>query len=167
MDGNAEDNLQAAERVVSLLIANKVPAMVIGAVALAAHRYVRHTDDIDLGVDADLPKMRLIATALRNDGFDVDFHEPDADDPLGGVIDITGPFGLVQVISFANRFPAVIRDALAGEDSRIRPGSELRVTPSPQLVALKLYAGGSKAKADIVELLMRPVGHRLAATCTS
>lgn len=39
MAGNAEDNLQAAERVVSLLIANEAPAMVIGAVALAAHRY--------------------------------------------------------------------------------------------------------------------------------
>lgn len=99
--------------------------------------------------------MRLIASALRNDGFDVNFHESDTDDPPGGVIDITGPFGLVQVISFANRFPAVIRDALAGEEARIRPGSELRVTPIPQLVALKLYAGGSRAKADIVELLRR------------
>lgn len=152
---DAESNLQAAERVASLLVENGVSAVVIGAVALAAHRYVRNTEDIDLGVDADLRKMRSLATALRDDGFVVELHEPDGDDPLAGVIDVSGPFGLVQVISFADRFPAAIRDALAGEDSRIRPGSGLRLIPIPQLVALKLYSGGSRAKADIVELLRR------------
>ena len=45
----AESNLRAAERVVSLLAEHGVPAVVIGAVALAAHRYVRHNEDIDLG----------------------------------------------------------------------------------------------------------------------
>lgn len=152
---DAESNLRAAERVASLLVENGVPAVVIGAVAMAAHRYVRHTEDIDLGVDADVPKMRALAAALREDGFVVDFHEPDADDPLCGVIDVSGEFGLVQVVSFANRFPAVIRDALAGDDVRIRPGSELRLVPIAQLVALKLYAGGSGSKSDIIELLRR------------
>lgn len=152
---DAESNLQAAERVANLLAGNNVPAVVIGAVALAAHRYVRHTEDIDLGVDADLPKMRSLSAILRDAGFVVDFHEPDGDDPLGGVIDVSGPFGLVQVVSFAGRFPAAIHDALASGDLRIRPGSELRLVPIPQLVALKLYAGGSKSRADIVELLRR------------
>ena len=152
---DAESNLQAAERVVSLLGENGVPAVVIGAVALAAYRYVRHTEDIDLGVDADLSKMRVLTAALRDEGFVVDFHEPDGDDPLGGVIDVSGPFGLIKVVSFANRFPAVIRDALAGDDVRIRPGSQLRLVPIAQLVALKLYAGGSGSKSDIVELLRR------------
>jgi hypothetical protein len=152
---DAEANLRAAERVASLLVENGVPAVVIGAVALAAYRYVRHTEDIDLGVDADLPKMRTLAAALRDEGFVVDFHEPDGDDPLGGVMDVSGPFGLIQVVSFANRFPAVIRDALAGDDIRIRPGSDLRLVPIAQLVALKLYAGGSGSKSDIVELLRR------------
>ena len=54
---DAESNLQAAERVASLLVGNNVPALVIGAVALAAHRYVRHTEDIDLGVDAILEEL--------------------------------------------------------------------------------------------------------------
>lgn len=152
---DAESNLQAAERIASRLAENGVSALVIGAVALAAHRYVRNTEDIDLGIDADLRKMRLMADVLRADGFDVELHEPDSDDPLAGVIDISGPFGLVQIISFSNRFPAAIHDALAGEDTRIRPGSELRVIPIPQLVALKLYSGGSRARADIVELLRR------------
>jgi hypothetical protein len=152
---DAESNLRAAEQVASLLIENGVPAVVIGAVALAAHRYVRYTEDIDLGVDADLPQMRALAAALRVEGFAVEFHEPDGDDPLGGVIDVSGAFGLVQIVSFGGRFPAVIRDALAGDDTRIRPGSELRLVPIAQLVALKLYAGGSGSKSDIVELLRR------------
>ena len=148
-------NLRAAERVASLLEQHGVCAVVIGAVALAAYRYLRHTEDIDLGVDADLAGMRTVTAALREEGFAVALREPDADDPLGGVIGVSGSFGLVQVISFANRLPAAIRDALAGEELRVRPGSALRLVPLPQLIALKLYAGGLKSKADIVELLRR------------
>lgn len=40
-------------------------------------------------------------------------------------------------------------------DIRIHPGSILRIIPIPQLVALKLYAGGWKSHSDIVELLRR------------
>jgi len=151
----AESNLRAAERVVFLLAENGVSAVVIGAVALAAHRYVRHTEDIDLGVDADLPKMRALVCALLKDGFTAELHEPDSNDPLGGVIDIRGDFGIVQVVSFADRFPAVIQDALAAEAIPIRSGSGLRIVPMAQLVALKLYAGGLGSKADILELLRR------------
>lgn len=99
--------------------------------------------------------MRSLVDSLSAEGYNVEFHEPDENDPLGGVIDVSGPFGLVQLISFEGRFPAVIRDALEGEDLRIRPGSMLRIMPIPQLVALKLYAGGWKSHADIVELLRR------------
>ena len=104
---------------------------------------------------ADLPRIRSLVDSLSAEGYNVEFHEPDENDPLGGVIDVSGPFGLVQLISFEGRFPAVIRDALEGEDLRIRPGSMLRIMPIPQLVALKLYAGGWKSHADIVELLRR------------
>ncbi len=155
MHDEERTNLQVAERIAGMLAAAHVPFVVIGAVALAAHRYVRFTEDIDLGVLADLALMRGIAGSLRVEGYDVAFHEPDGEDPLGGVIDVSGPFGLVQIISFEDRFPAVIRDALKGEDVRIHPGSMLRIVPIPQLVALKLYAGGWKSHADIVELLRR------------
>jgi hypothetical protein len=37
----------------------------------------------------------------------------------------------------------------------VEEGSPLRVVPLPHLIALKLYAGGYKSKADIVELLIR------------
>lgn len=123
--------------------------------ALAAHRYVRFTEDIDLGVDASPTQMLALVEALLTEGYSVEFHEPDADDPLGGVIDLSGAFGLVQIVNFGDRFPAAIRDALEGEDVRIRQGSALRVIPIPQLVALKMYAGGFQSHSDIVELLRR------------
>lgn len=155
MQDEASTNLQVADRIAGMLAALDIPVVVIGAVALAAHRYVRFTEDIDLGVIADLARMRGLVASLRAEGYQAEFHEPDGDDPLGGVIDVSGSFGLVQIISFDDRFPAAIRDGLDGEDIRIRPGSLLRIIPIPQLVALKLYAGGWKSHADIVELLRR------------
>ncbi|MGA0844964.1 MAG: hypothetical protein ACO3RV_00355 [Luteolibacter sp.] len=155
MHADQDVNLMEAERIAALLLAEGLPAVVIGAAALAAHRYVRSTRDIDLGVDADIGMMRRLVEVLGAAGYDAEFHEPDVDDPLGGVIDVSGDFGLIQVVNFGNRFPAVIRDALVGEDTRMRPDGVLRIMPIPQLVALKLYAGGWKSLADIVELLRR------------
>ena len=147
--------LCAAEDVVGILKRHRVDAVVIGAVALAAYHYVRQTEDIDLGVNADLPTMRAVTASIRQAGFTAELREPDGDDPLGGVIDVSGPFGLLQIISYANRFPAVIDDAICASKLEVRAGSPLRLVPIPQLVALKLYAGGYKSKADIVELLTR------------
>jgi hypothetical protein len=147
--------LRAAEGVIGILKGHRIDAVVIGAVALAAHHYVRQTEDLDLGVNADLPTMRALTESLRKAGFTAELREPDGDDPLGGVIDVSGPFGLLQIISYANRFPAVIEDALRLSNLVVREGSPLRIVPIPHLVALKLYAGGYKSKADIVELLAR------------
>lgn len=147
--------LREAENISSILQQEGVECVVIGAIALAVHRYVRHTQDVDLGVNADLKQMRRLVEVLQSKGYDTVFHEPDGDDPLGGVIDISGAFGMVQIVSFEDRFPAAIRDALAGEDIRTSTHGSLRVIPIPQLVALKLYAGGWKSLADVVEMLRR------------
>jgi len=147
--------LHAAEDVMSILQQHHIDAVVIGAVALAAHHYVRQTEDVDLGINASLATLRVIAGALRDAGYTVELREPDGDDLLGGVIDVTGSFGLLQIINYGNRFPAVIEDALRHATLAVREGSPLRIVPIPQLVALKLYAGGHKSKADIVELLLR------------
>lgn len=155
MSDDMDDNLREAERIAAILAKEGVPAVVIGAVALAAHHYVRSTLDVDFGVDVDLKRMRELLETLRLLGYDAELREPDADDPLGGVIDIPGAFGLVQIVNFGERFPAAIRDSLSGEAIRTSPDGGLRVMPIPQLVALKLYAGGWKSLADIVELLRR------------
>ena len=145
--------LDAAEHVMQVLESHRIDAVVIGAVAMAAHHYVRMTRDIDLGVNADIQTLHAITVSLCAAGFNAELREPDGQDPLGGVIDITGPFGLLQIISFADRFPAVIEDALRTPTTGLRPGSRLKLVPLPQLVALKLYAGGLKSKADVLELL--------------
>ena len=116
---------------------------------------MRQTDDLDLGVNADLPTLRAVVTSLREAGLDVELREPDGADPLGGVIDVSGDFGLVQIISYAGCFPAVIEDAVRLSTLVVREDSPLKIVPIPHLIALKLYAGGHKSKADIIELLVR------------
>jgi hypothetical protein len=152
---NPDSLLAAAERIASLLAGGGVDAVVIGAAALAAHEYVRSTEDIDLGVNVAIRDFRHLAERLRDAGYDVAFREPDGDDPRGGVMDVSGPFGLVQVVNFGERFPPEIDRGHAEAKLCVRAGASLRVIPLPHLIALKLYAGGMKSKADIVELLKR------------
>lgn len=137
--------IEAAEQVAGILKRHQVDTVVIGAMALAAYHYVRLTHDVDLGVNADVPTLRRLAESLRQAGFAAELREPDEADPLGGVLDVTGPFGRLQVVSFAGRFPAVIEDALRDATLVVRPGSPLKLVPMPHLVALKLYAGGLKS----------------------
>lgn len=152
---DADAILRAAEEILDCLRAHQLDAVVIGAVALAAHRYVRQTEDLDLGVNANVQKLRELTDSLRTAGYQAELHEPDADDPLGGVIDIEGSFGLIQIISYADKFSAVIEDALREARLTARRDSSLKLVPLPHLIALKLYAGGTKSKADIIELLVR------------
>ena len=147
--------LQAAEDVVGLLEGQKIEAVVIGAVALAAYQYVRQTEDIDLGINAPVKTLEHLKQVLQKAGYHAVLRLPDDQDPLGGVIDIETTHGLLQIISFADRFPAVIEDAVRSAQNAIRPGSRLKLVPLPHLIALKLYAGGHKSKADIVEVLSR------------
>lgn len=150
-----DEVIRAAEEVTGILESRGVGALVIGDVALAAHGYVRFTEDLDLGVNTDLGTLNQVADALRTAGFEVELREPDGQDPLGGVVDVRGPFGLIQIVNYGGRFPVVIDGGLAAADTVIRSGSRLRIVPLPHLVALKLYAGGTKSRADIVELLSR------------
>lgn len=123
--------------------------------ALATHHYVRQTEMRDLGVNADVPTLRAVVASLHEAGLEAELREPYGQDPLGGVIDVSGGFGLVQIVSFSGRFPAVIEDAVRLSTLVVREGSPLKIVPIPHLVALKLYAGGHKSKADIIELLVR------------
>ena len=96
---NPDDVIRAAEEVAEILESRGVGAVVIGAVALAAHGYVRFTEDLDLGVNTDLGTLSRVAEALQTAGFEVQVWEPDGADPLGGVVDVRGPFGLIAMSS--------------------------------------------------------------------
>ena len=67
-----DEVIRAAEEVTGILESGGVGAVVIGAVALAAHGYVRFTEDLDLGVNTDLATLHQIADALRTAGFEVE-----------------------------------------------------------------------------------------------
>lgn len=79
-----EEIIQAAEEIAGILELRGVGAVVIGAVALAAHGYVRFTQDLDLGVNTDLSTLRSAAREEQGAGFAVVLREPDGQDPLGG-----------------------------------------------------------------------------------
>ena len=149
------DLLSEAERIAEIAATHEVRLILIGALALAAYQYVRTTEDVDIAGNLSLPQLRLLAEGLQGAGYQVDLRMPDAQDPLGGVLDVRSDAGLVQIISFADRFPAVIQDALNDACLVVRENSSLPIVPLPHLVVLKLYAGGLKSKADIVELLSR------------
>lgn len=164
--------LQVAADVAEVVRGEGFDAVVIGAIALAVHGYPRATEDLDLAVALPLESLRRVAATLRNRGYEVQLREPDAADPLGGVIDIQADDAdLVQVVNFDNSpaagFPSLVADALATAEP-LTPGGALRVVDPYHLVAFKLYAGGAGSKLDILELLHRNPGldmARLRALC--
>lgn len=150
-----KDLLAEAEKIAELAFEQGIELLVIGALALAAHNYVRTTGDVDLAGNVEIAQLEILAGIMKKMGYEVKLRRPDAQDPLGGVLDIHSPAGLIQIISFAQTFPAVIQDALQEADLILREDSRLRILPLRHLVVLKLYAGGFKSKADILEVLSR------------
>ncbi|MCB1590135.1 MAG: hypothetical protein KDI56_14600 [Xanthomonadales bacterium] len=136
----------------------------IGATALAVHRYTRGTEDIDLAAHINpFVQLQALERALADQGLRTLLRLPDDDDPLGGVLvvwasgdDDGEPANVVEVVNFLNpgrtgRTPA----AAAIARSEALPDTSLRCVGIADLVALKLYAGGLSDHADIVQLLAR------------
>jgi hypothetical protein len=154
--------LALAERVAAEARRLGVEAVLIGAAALAVHRYTRGTEDIGLAVAAD-PYTQLVALqqALRSNGLDTQLRFPDEDDPLGGVLVVHGshaddaePTDVVEVVNFRNparTLPTPAPGAIAR--AQLLPGSSLRCVTIEDLIALKLYAGGLSDLADVEQLL--------------
>ena len=159
--GRERRTLEAAERVARVLEAKGVASAVIGAMALAAHGYVRATRDFDLATHADpLVVLPALRRELEEAGLEADFRAPDSEDPLGGVIEVQAKGSRpIQIVNFLN--PLARRGTLVGKEAIDRAqaglieGSSLRVTGLPQLIALKLYAGGPLSRNDVLELLER------------
>lgn len=154
-----ERTLEVVARIVRLLDARGLRSALVGAAALAVHGYSRATEDVDIGVATpSLELLRACAEDIRAAlGLVVDVTMPDADDPLGGVITIHGAaIRQVQVINFVNPIgmgdhPG--REAIAQSFDVKLGGATASVVDLAHLVAMKLYAGGMKSKADVVELL--------------
>lgn len=158
--GSAETRaLALAEEIAEILACSGVESALIGAVALAAHRYPRSTEDIDLAIGVEPRRLEDIALELRRAGFLAEVSLPDAVDPLGGVLRVNAEdTDRIEIVNFCNPpgggFPALIEAAL--RDARpYRAGVKLRVVTLQHLILFKLYAGGVKSKNDVLELLSR------------
>lgn len=175
---NAQALSELAREAVRLLNEEGIRPLLIGALALAAHGYARHTTDIDLGVSMPPSEFALFAKRLaQEEGLYVDHEPAGPDDPLGGVINVylrapeesaaedADPWELpgddpprVQLVNFDNApaggFPLLISDALAR--SRARSNVVQAELPTLEdLILLKAYAGGPKSRNDVAELLTR------------
>jgi hypothetical protein len=158
-DPDFPQTLQAAEAVLAVLKSHQIDAVMIGAMALAVHGYPRETVDLDLAVACPPRDLHRVAQDLIARGMTAEVRDPDGDDPLGGVIDVQAPGAdLIQVVNFlnppANGFPKLVIDSLGAAEPLVS-GRPLRVVDAYHLVAFKLYAGGSKSKLDILELIER------------
>jgi len=154
---------ELAERVAEAARKLDIETALIGASALAAHNYVRGTDDVDLGTAVD-PRTALksLEQALRDLGLNAELRMPDDQDDLGGVLGVWErededgrPLDLVEVVNFYNPYRPRPNPALAAIKNAVPldERTKLKCVRLADLVALKLYAGGRTDLADIGEVL--------------
>lgn len=154
-----ERTLATVARIAALLNQQGLQTALVGAAALAVHGYSRATEDVDVGLaTASLATLRRCGDEIRAAlQVDVTIGMPDAEDPLGGVITIHGPdIRQIQVINFVNPIgmgdhPG--REAIEQARELMIAGTYVGVVDLEHLVAMKLFAGGMKNKADVVEVL--------------
>ncbi|MDQ3262773.1 MAG: hypothetical protein M3Y59_03805 [Myxococcota bacterium] len=149
--------IQLAEKIVGILARKGISTAMIGAAAMAVHGYARSTADLDLGTVIDpTPALTRLAAELREQGLDASYEHPDREDALGGVVRVLSPDGAIDVVNFLNPYRKGIEMLAREALEKAQPaadGSPLKVVPLAHLIGLKLYAGGSKAAADVSELL--------------
>lgn len=141
-----------------------VKTAVIGGYALALYDYVRATEDLDLGSDVPITRLRDLDAALSTEGLVTVLRTPDEDDDLGGVIDIRrheDDEEYVQVVNFRNPYRLGKRHPgqLAVERSELIEEGPLRAVRLAELILMKLHAwsnlGDRQAREDVLALLDR------------
>lgn len=167
-----------AERVAVVATNVGVEIALIGAAALAAHGYVRATQDVDFASNVNpFEELTKLDRALSELGLRTRLITPDDEDPLGGLLriwevddDDGDPIEPVEIVNFWNPYrPArtpgadAIKNAVPLDD---RP--HIRCVRLADLVALKLYSHSRRDLADIVDVLARNPGadfDQIRTTC--
>lgn len=141
------------ETVAALLRERHTPFALIGAAAMAVHGVSRSTRDLDLLVVTPECLSAAYWESLRVQGIGVDIKRGDADDPLAGVVrlkvDAEPPLDLVVGKS------AWQTGVLSRATEVAVEGVPVPVADSPDLILLKLYAGGPQDAWDVEQLLAR------------
>jgi hypothetical protein len=137
--------------VIGVLTHRGIPHAVIGAAALAAHGVSRATADLDLlAIDVSCLDDALWEP-LRRSGASVEVRRGDASDPLAGVVRIRSK-GDATVDLVVGRGGWQIGTLERARPTRLGDVT-LPVATAPDLVLLKLYAGGPQDAWDIDQLL--------------
>lgn len=140
--------------VAALLDREHVAFALIGGDALAAHGVARSTLDTNLfTVDQRVLDAPFWSRLRDTPGRTIDVRRGDADDPLGGVVELTAP-GDRPIDVIVGRSPWQANMAVEAERAVIQ-GIEIPVARVSDLILLKLYAGGPQDVADIHQLLER------------
>jgi hypothetical protein len=127
-----------------------VPFALIGAGALAVHGISRATLDQDL-LATDTRLLRAQFWTTLNASAAVDARAGDADDPLAGMVRFTRPGD--RIVDVVVGRPGWMDDVLGRRIVVPLPGRDLPVVSLPDLILLKLYAGGLQDRWDIAQLL--------------
>lgn len=136
------------------------PAL-IGAMALAVHGIGRATQDVDLLVLDRGVLSREVWRPFSGAGAAVEIRRGDADDPLAGVVHLSRPGdAAVDVMVGREDWQA---EALDRRIEVLLEGQRLHVVRAPDLVVLKLDAGGPQDLLDIRLLLQGDRGAALRA----
>jgi hypothetical protein len=139
------------DRVSVLLDERAIPHALIGAAALAAAGVSRSTYDLDLLTGDARVLLPETWRRLQDAAVSVDIRRGDDEDPLGGVIRLEhADERPVDVILAKHAWQTRTVDR-----ARRLPSGPAIVSP-PDLVLLKLYAGGTQDLWDIRELLRMP-----------
>lgn len=135
--------------VVDELGAHGTPFAVIGAAALAVRGVSRATSDFDLFA-IDPQCLSESYWTAHPDLAGMEIRRGDSDDPLAGVVRFgSAPGSLDLVIGWGGWQAGVI-----GRATSVRlEGLDLPVVSAPDLILLKLYAGGPQDAWDIGRLL--------------
>ncbi|MBK9065019.1 MAG: hypothetical protein IPL89_17840 [Acidobacteria bacterium] len=139
--------------------AARAPVALIGGLALAAHGVLRATRDADLlGTDPGfLRKESWDGFAVK--GIGVTIHRGDPDDPLLGVVRLRRePEPDVDLVVGRERW---LDDVLSRRLTLSLGGESIPVVDAPDLVLLKVDAGGPIDLIDARLLLLGPDGSRL------
>jgi len=128
-----------------------LPHALIGAAALAVHGVSRSTLDLDLLVTDARALEASTWHVLEAGGARVEIRLGDADDPLVGVIRIEhGDERPVDVVVARGTWQdEILRRASA---TRVAD-ADVPVATAPDVVLLKLYAGGAQDRWDVGQLL--------------
>jgi predicted nucleotidyltransferase len=124
----------------------------IGAAALAAHGVARSTFDMDLlTTDVTVLDPKAWEDAALDPTWTVDVRRGDADDPLAGVVRVSGS-DQADIDIVVGRYgwqTAAVERAGISDLGRLR----IRVVRAEDLVLLKLFAGGAQDLWDVEQLL--------------